>query len=171
MLGVRLILFKGQRNKPEYSDNLPPGPKVFMTPKRSMTAEIFVKWVDHFSQYKPSGRVLLIFDGAKSHSDAKIIATDEYLCLPGNCRHELMIDKFILRYLNIIGTMDWNIVFSKVWSKVVTPTNVANGFRATGIYSYDPIIILERAYALSQLSEKHLNMSEFMRVIQQAGLI
>lgn len=45
-----LILFKGKRLKPEWSDNLPPGSKTLMTAKASMTTETFKPWLVHFKE-------------------------------------------------------------------------------------------------------------------------
>lgn len=73
------ILFKGKRLKPEWGDNLPPGSKVIMTAKGSMTSEAFISWLDHFAMYKNPGSTLLIFDGAKSHLDVNIVeAADKH---------------------------------------------------------------------------------------------
>lgn len=174
-----VVLFKGQRNKPEFSDNLPPGCKAFMTAKGSMTCDTFVKWIAHFAQYKPPGKVLLIFDGAKSHLDANIVeAADTHeitlLCLPSNCTHELQpMDKSVFRSFEYHWDDElqryWSLnpgrkltkssfgnVFSKVWPKATTPSNVSAGFRATGIYPFDPTIIPETAFAPSTLSERPL---------------
>ncbi|KAI4471518.1 zinc finger fyve/phd-type [Holotrichia oblita] len=47
-----MILFKGQRLKPVYSDGLPTGAIAHMTPKGSMTTEVFLKWLEHFASKK-----------------------------------------------------------------------------------------------------------------------
>lgn len=57
-----------------------------MTAKGSMTTETFVKWIDNFSIFKPTEKVLLIFDGASSHLDETIVDAAEkkryYFILP-----------------------------------------------------------------------------------------
>lgn len=91
-----VILFKGIRRKPTFQDNLPPGSAVFMSPNGSMTTELFCKWLEHFEtveQFKPNGKVLLIFDGVTSHLDITIITnkTEELdillISLPNNATH------------------------------------------------------------------------------------
>ncbi|XP_030764873.1 uncharacterized protein LOC115889097 [Sitophilus oryzae] len=80
-----MILMKGIRKKIEWSLHLPPGSVIEMTAKGSMTTETFVKWIDHFSKFKPTGKVLLIFDGASSHLDQTIVDASEkryYFILP-----------------------------------------------------------------------------------------
>lgn len=52
-----IILFKGQRMKPEWKDDLPPGAEVFMTQKGSMTVSAFLQFLDHFAKYKPQGKI------------------------------------------------------------------------------------------------------------------
>lgn len=97
------ILFKGKRLKPEWRDTLPPGSLVLMTPKGSMNITTFCSWIEHLAKYKPAGRCLLIFDGAKCHLDHTIVDVAErhdivLYCLPSNTTHELQpIDKSVFR--------------------------------------------------------------------------
>lgn len=171
-----MILFKGQRLKPEWQDNLPPGTKVVITPKGSMNCETFTQWIDHFAMYKSAGdRALLIFDGASSHLDVNIVsAADKHnitlFCLPSNTTHELQpLDKAVFKSFesfwddeiqkfwmthpdrkvsrSIFGT-----IFSKVWLRSMTPSNLISGFKATGIYPYNPDTIPEIAFAPSSLT-------------------
>lgn len=74
-----MILFKGQRSKPIYSDGLPAGSAVYMTPKGSMTTDIFLKWIDHFAKFMSPPPTVLIFDGASSHLDVTIADKAESL--------------------------------------------------------------------------------------------
>lgn len=70
------------------------GSVVHITPKGSMTTEVFVKWLDHFAKFMSAPPVILIFDGASCHLDVSIVAKAEQLgihmlCLPSNTTHEL----------------------------------------------------------------------------------
>lgn len=47
----------------------------------------------------------------------------------------------------------FNIILSSVWSKCMTHSNITSGFRATGLYSFNPQAIPETAFAPSILSE------------------
>ncbi|GFN95561.1 tigger transposable element-derived protein 1-like [Plakobranchus ocellatus] len=65
-----------------------------MAEKGSMTNELFVKWLQHFSKFKPQGSILLIFDGAKCHLSIDILEEADrhnitLFCLPSNTTHEL----------------------------------------------------------------------------------
>ncbi|KAJ8887624.1 hypothetical protein PR048_013841, partial [Dryococelus australis] len=101
-----------------------------MTEKGSMTYQVFVKWIGDFNQYKPPGPTLLIFDRTKFHLDISIV------------------DKAILQkpaayffWEEDPGKPNRNLtkenlprVFSSIWSKCMTLTNIAIGVRATGIW-------------------------------------
>jgi hypothetical protein len=167
-----MIIFKGNRLKPEFNDNLLPGSLMRMAPKGPMTRELFVDFIRHLARYKTEGRVLLIFDGASSHLDYTIVeAADEHMitlfCLPSNTTHELQpLDKAVyrslesnwdtqlLRYWDIhperhLNKFRFNIVLSKVWPVCMTPGNITNGFEVTKIYPFDPNAIPEDAFAAS----------------------
>ncbi|XP_045771781.1 uncharacterized protein LOC123871831 [Maniola jurtina] len=171
-----MILFKGKRLKPEFRDNLPPGSLVKMTPKGSMTTETFIEFINHLHKYRTSGPCLLIFDGAKCHLDFTIVEEAEkcgitLYCLPSNTTHELQPmdksvyrsfehhwDQELIKYVSqhperTLNKTSFNVVLSQVWSKCMTITNISNGFRATGLYPYNPDAIPEEAFAPSALSE------------------
>jgi hypothetical protein len=89
-----LVIFTGQRLKPEWKKYMPPGTEVVMSGKGSMTTAFLIYWLDHFARYKMAGEVLLIFDGVSSHLDENIAnAAHNYeitlYCLPSNTAHEL----------------------------------------------------------------------------------
>lgn len=172
-----MILFKGCRQKPTYSDNMPVGTKVCMSPKGSMTTSLFCEWLEHFSKYKPAGKVLLIFDGAKCHLDISIANKAEtldieLLCLPSNTTHELQpLDKAVFRSYEhfwddeLLKFWDqhpdrrlnkerFSAVFTPVWEKSMTVANITSGFRATGIFPFNPSAIPEEAFAPSILSRR-----------------
>lgn len=172
-----MVLFKGKRQKPEWIDSMPPGTSIEMTAKGSMTTATFIKWLDHFSAYKPPGRCLLIFDGAASHLDANIVDAAEshdvvLLCLPSNTTHELQpLDKSVFRSFEHFWDEEvlrywvhaperkitkgrFGHILSAIWPKAMSPENLMAGFRATGIYPFNPSAIPEVAFAPSILTEK-----------------
>lgn len=171
-----MILFKGKRKKDEWLDAMPPGTALEMTQKGSMTAVVFVTWMEHFVKYKPPGKCLLIFDGASSHLDANIVVAAEahevtLFCLPSNTTHELQpLDKSVFRSFEHywdeevlqfwvrnperrITRLRFGELLSKVWPKAMSPTNLAAGFRATGIYPFNKDILPDSAYAPSAITE------------------
>ncbi|CAG5039045.1 unnamed protein product [Parnassius apollo] len=171
-----MVIFKGKRLRPEFCDNMPPGTLVKMGTKGSMTTELFVEFINHLGQFKSQGKCLLIFDGASSHLDARIVdAADAHdivlYCLPSNTTHELQPldksvnksyehfwDEEVLLYAyqhpgRKLTKTRFSKIFTKVWSKCTTKENIINGFRATGLFPYDPNAIPEEAYAPSALTQ------------------
>lgn len=170
------ILFKGKRLKPEWKDTLPPGSLVLMTPKGSMNIATFCTWIEHLAKYKPPGKCLLIFDGAKCHLDHTIVDVAErhnvaLFCLPSNTTHELQpMDKSVFRSFEYhwddqvlqywtrykdrnITKQRFGEIFSVVWDKSVTPANIKAGFAATGIFPFNPEAIPELAFAPSEVTQ------------------
>lgn len=173
-----MILFSGVRKNPAWEKNLPPGSTTIMTPKGSMTTDCFVEYIKHFAKFKPAGTCLLIFDGVKSHLDYKICeAAEEHnivlYCLPSNTTHELQpLDKGCFRSFEIfwdqhallyfdthkgeqnISRLNFADVFTPTWAKSMTQGNLVSGFKATGIYPFNPLAIPEEAYAPSSITER-----------------
>lgn len=173
-----MILFKGKRYRKTFKKGLPPGSKVIMTPKGSMTSEVFVQWLEHFAKFKPAGETLLVMDGAKPHLDISIVDKAEehsitLFCLPSNTTHELQpLDKAVFRpfehYWDAELLYWWDRdpedpdrkltkdtfseVFTPVWSKSMTLSNITSSFRATGIYPFDSKVIPEEAFAPSTVT-------------------
>ena len=178
-----MILFKGQRLKPEWEENLPQGTKVVMAPKGSMTCEVFTQWIHHFAKYRVTGdRALLIFDGASSHLDVNIVSAAEehnitLFCLPSNTTHELQpLDKSVFKSFESfwddevlkywmthpdrkINRSIFGKIFSEVWQRSMTSVNLVSGFKSTGIYPYNPDIIPEVAFAPSSTTEANIDIS------------
>lgn len=172
-----MILFAGLRKNPAWEKNLPTGSTTVMTRKGSMTSECFVTFLKHFSRFKPCGPCLLIFDGAKSHLDYTICEVAEendvvLYCLPSNTTHELQpLDKGCFRSFEIfwdqhallyfdthkevqdISRLNFADVFTPTWEKSMTQANMKSGFRATGIYPFNPLVIPEEAFAPSTATE------------------
>ncbi|CAG4929841.1 unnamed protein product [Parnassius apollo] len=171
-----MVIFNGKRLRPEFCDNMPPGTLVKMGTKGSMTTELFVEFINHLGQFKSQGKCLLIFDGASSHLDARIVdAADAHdivlYCLPSSTTHELQpLDKSVNKsyehfwdeevllyaYQHLCRKLTktrFSKIFTKVWSKCTTKENIINGFRATGLFPYDPNAIPEEAYAPSALTQ------------------
>ncbi|KAJ2937607.1 hypothetical protein O0L34_g12947 [Tuta absoluta] len=142
-----------------------------------MTSSLFVDFIHHLGEFKASGRCLLVFDGASCHLDYTIVeAADEHdivlYCLPSNTTHELQpLDKSVNKsfehhwndetlsflYQNPdkkITKAQFNSIFSRLWSKCMTLDNIQNGFKATGLYPFNPDAIPEEAYAPSILTQR-----------------
>lgn len=172
-----MVIFKGKRLKREWEENLPHGTLVKMAEKGSMTTELFIEFLRHLHRYKGKDPILLIFDGAASHLDISITeAADEFsirlFCLPSNTTHELQPldkavyrsfehhwDQEVLRFWDVnpdrrLNKCRFGNILSEVWPKCMTPANIINGFRATGLYPLNPSVIPESAFAPSLTTER-----------------
>lgn len=175
-----MIIFKGVRYRSELASNLPPGTKVSMALKGSMTGTLFVEFIQHLAQYKVPGKCLLIFDGAKCHLSYEALEEADknnivLYCLPSNTTHELQPldksvnrsfehhwDEEVLNYLcnhqeRNLNKAAFNKIFSRTWPKCISQTNIINGFKATGLYLLDPDVIPEDAYTPSIVTERPLS--------------
>lgn len=174
-----VILFKGKRQKQEWVDSMPAGTSVLMTEKGSMTQAAFSRWIEHFAKFKVQGQVLLIFDGAKCHLDYSILETADRFditlyCLPSNTTHELQpMDKAVFRAFEYywddevvkyfskhpeersISKMRFGSIFSAVWDRTMTMSNIKAGFKATGIYPLNSDAIPEIAFAPSTITSQN----------------
>ena len=147
-----------------------------MTDKGSMTHEVFVKFLQHFAKFKPEGNALLILDGAKCHLSIGILEeADKHsvtlFCLPSCTSHELQpLDKSVFRSFEHFWDAEvqkffrtnpdrsltkdlFGKIFTSVWLKCMTMSNIQNGFRACGIWPFDEDAIPEEAFAPSALTE------------------
>ena len=154
---------------------MPPGTEVMMTPKGSMTTEVFCTWLEHFAKFKTEGPTLLVFDGASSHLDAEIVTmADKHnvtlYCLPSNTTHELQpLDKDVFKAFESywdeevllhftrhpdrqITRLRFGEILRKVWNRSMTLSNITSGFKATGIFPFDPTIIPDAAFAPSDIT-------------------
>ena len=105
-------------------------------------------------------------------------------CLPSNTTHELQpMDKSVFRAYEtywddevlllwtqqarnsaeasdeigadrVIRKSKFGKIFSRAWAKAATPSNVIAGFKATGIYPFDPSTIKDEAFAPSEITER-----------------
>jgi hypothetical protein len=149
---------------------LPPESIAQMTSRGSIT-EAFVNWLTPFSRYKVAGSCLLVFDGATSDLDHSIVeAADRHgytFCLPNQTTHELQrMNKSVFGPLEhywdnqfllfcshntdrTLAKQRFGEIFTETWDKADTPANIKAGFRATGIYPFNPLIIRDEAIAPS----------------------
>lgn len=168
------LIFKGVNRKPEFSDGLPGGSKVYMNRKSSfINSELFLRWLrEQFIPHKPSGKCLLILDGHTSHSsDIEMLqlADDNdiiILCLPSHCTQALQpLDRSFFRPFKIYFNQEAQLwmknhssrnltryqageLIGKAWLRTASVGIAVNGFRATGIYPLDPNAVPDHFFAV-----------------------
>src|ERR1700761_2207537 len=58
-----MVIFKGQRCKAEFSDEMPPGSLVKMSESGYISVDLFLERLVHFNTYRTRGKCILIVDG------------------------------------------------------------------------------------------------------------
>lgn len=173
------VIFKGKRNHAEWQDNMPPGTKVTMTESGYINEPTFLEWMKHFNQHRPHGRCLLILDGHVTHCKSLNVldfAEENQITLvslPPHTTHYLQpLDKTFFKPLKIYYHQECNKFvkascgesitkyrfgnFLKVsWNKSAIIENATNGFRSTGIYPLNQLIIPNFAYIADAIEREH----------------
>lgn len=165
-------ILKGKNKKPEFEDGMPPGSIVYMNQKSAyINTEIFLEWLKfHFVPRKTAGKVLLILDGHGSHCSSVEALTyaDEndiiLLCLPPHTTHYLQpLDRSFFKSLKAafyqacdtwvksnvdrkIGRLQFGRLLGVAWGKAASVQNATSGFKAAGIYPFNPQSIPDYAY-------------------------
>lgn len=168
-------IMKGKNKKPEFSDHMPPGSVLYMSQKSAyINSTIFLEWLrDHFLPRKPAGKVLLILDGHGSHCTS--VEMLEYcgsndiilLCLPSHTTHFLQpLDRTVFKSLKgnfyeacrlwlknhpgrRITRQQFGQLLQESWGKSASNENVASGFKACGIFPFNPQAIPDYAFAIA----------------------
>ncbi|XP_044761182.1 tigger transposable element-derived protein 6-like [Coccinella septempunctata] len=170
-----VCIFKGKNSKKEWTDSMPPGSHIVMSQKSAyVTANIFLNWFkNHFLPRKGEGKALLILDGHSSHcSCVELLETAEandviLLCLPPHSTHYLQpLDRAFFKSLKTfyyqackewmqnhpgrkLGRPQFGELLTKSWGKSASAGNAMSGFRATGIFPWNPDAIPDYAYTVS----------------------
>ena len=139
-----------------------PGTMYGLSSKGWMDLGLFSTWFkEHFLPYAPSVRpLLLLIDGHKSHfcpEMIKLAAMEGVIifALPPNTTHlcqpmdkgpfaplkvewRKSVHNFVaMNKGRVVTIYDFNTVFSTAWHNAMTPTNVAGGFRCSGIFPFN----------------------------------
>jgi DDE superfamily endonuclease len=54
-----MVIFKGQRNKPEFEDGMPAGTAVKTSDSGHISSELFLFWLQHFNSHRCQGSHLI----------------------------------------------------------------------------------------------------------------
>jgi hypothetical protein len=141
------------------------------------TKEEFCRFSNHFNNHWLPGRPLVILDGHHNHLDSSVfdVAEDlgiQLLCLPVYCSRKLQpLDKSSFKSLKSywnetigscrrqhpgrpLGILQFPELFTQAWMRAATPSNVLSDFRSSGMYPYNPNIILSTAFSPSNVSDR-----------------
>ena len=166
-----MIIFKGERISQGLIGNAPPGTLFACSKKSFIDRDLFYMWFEKiFLTHLPAARpVILIMDSHKSHMSLKVIELAkrndvEMFCLPPHTTHWLQpLDRTIFGPMKKaydkacdvfmkqnpgrqITRYDFCSIFNDVFSGKMNIPNIAGGFKATGIYPFNPRAICDAAY-------------------------
>lgn len=181
-----VLIFKGVRENPAFSNGLPPGSQIYMNPKSSyISSELFSKWLkEHFFPRKPPGKVLLVLDGHSTHrSSLDMLEFAEkndiiLLCLPSHTTQALQpLDRAFFKPFKTNYRRETNqwvvhnpkipikrvhaaMLISNAWGKSASVENCLSGFKATGIFPLNRNAIPDHFFNISDISQSRLNRVE-----------
>ena len=142
--------------------------------------DIFLDWLKFFRKHAVAGKVLLIIDGHASHVKSTeilkyCISNDIILlCLPAHTTKYLQpLDRSVYKSLKSnfqtvtnlfkrrnpelsITKYRFGSLFTAAWGQTATTANAISGFRACGIYPYNPDAIPDEAYAPAETTEREV---------------
>lgn len=175
-----MFIFPRKRMKSELMEGAPVGTIGRCSPSGYIDMDIFLDFLRHFVKSvkcSKESKVLLILDGHTSHTksiDAISFARDNgviLLSLPPHCSHKLQpLDLAFFKPLNVYYSSEcskWlrshpgHVITDFQMSHLITPAfakaasiqTAVNGFRASGIWPYNPEVISEEDYAPAEVTD------------------
>ena len=164
-----------------------PGTLYAFSPK---DAELFENWFfHHFLMYAPPIRpLLLLLDGHSSHYGPAFVnkAAEEKVivfCLPPHSTHQTQpLDKGAFSPLKrywaeechkflsanpgkVITHYQFGAIFHNARRRAMTPSNIAAGFKITGVYPLDQYQLLPREHLEDQSHSQHTVCLMILRLI------
>ncbi|KAK4312454.1 hypothetical protein Pmani_016140 [Petrolisthes manimaculis] len=181
------IIPRSQWN-PSFMRNTIFGSKGILHPSGWMNGECFVQTLQHLHEKSGSSvenKILLIMDNAECHMNVHVVEFAikhgiVIVTLPPHTTDKLQpldvsvfgtFKTFLRSQLNNFALMHPNEHItvhqlpefaSEAWTKASTPSNILNGFRATGIWPLNELIFPEEAFVGAQVTERPAPPQEFV---------
>ncbi|XP_023312361.1 uncharacterized protein LOC111692544 [Anoplophora glabripennis] len=175
-----IIIFPRKKFVPHMLNGAPPGTLGLANPSGWMTAELFVEVLDHFIKHTGVTKerpCLLIYDNHESHVSLEIAEKAKnngiiILTLPSHMSNKLQpLDKAVFySFKNFYNDAidSWLLTHPAVpmtlyqiaecvgiaHSKSMTPENILNGFRSTGIYPFNKNIFMDADFLVSSVTDR-----------------
>ena len=174
------FIFKGKKRNDELMENALPGSVYNLSDSGWSNGQIFADFLDkHFKKYvtkKEGQKVLLLFDGHKSHITAEVKAWAQMnsvilFLLPPHTSHALQpldvacfaplkqkysveCDKYLRDHKgHLITRFQVAGLVSKAYGVAFTPATIIASFRKSGIFPFDPSVISEENVTPSKVSK------------------
>jgi hypothetical protein len=164
-----MVVFSGKRFNHELSKGEVPGTLYGMSDSGWMDSELFSNWFsNHFLKHAVSSRpLMLILDGHSSHYTLELVNTAAehdviIFCLPPHTTADSQpLDTSCFGPLKTywgkvcqefmftnpgraITKFQFSKLFAEAWSEGMSISNICSGFRCTGIYPFNPEVILKK---------------------------
>lgn len=190
-----MVIFKRIRQNPELANGAPFGSPVTVSESGYINSQLFVEWIQHFiNTVKPTldNKVLLLLDGHSTHSknlEALTLAKTNgiiMLQLPGHTTHRLQpLDVSFFKPMSsyyIQATENWlrtnpgrqvtqyqvASLFTKAYQRAAVIGNIANGFKAAGIWPLNTNVFPEHLFeAADNMNATSVNSSDQTTLILQ----
>ena len=162
-----MIIFDRKKLKPNFTTGEIPGTAYGLSKNGWIDSELFQEWfTNHFLLHIPPQRpILLLLDGHSSHYQPQLIRTAAanqiiLFCLPPHTTHLFQpLDRSCFSPLKkaynnechfymscnpgkAVNRFNFTEIFSRAWTKAMTPANIVAGFRSTGIYPLNRYAVL-----------------------------
>ena len=162
-----MIIFDRKKLKPNFTTGEIPGTAYGLSKNGWIDSELFQEWfTNHFLLHIPPQRpILLLLDGHSSHYQPQLIrtaATNQIIlfCLPPHTTHLCQpLDRSCFSPLKkaynnechlymscnpgkAVNRFNFTEIFSRAWTKAMTPANIVAVFRSTGIYPLNRYAVL-----------------------------
>ena len=173
-----MVVFSGKKFNHDLADGEVPSTLYGMSESGWMDQELFADWFsNHFLKHAVSSRpLLLMLDGHSSHYTLELIrcaAENEVIifCLPPHTTADSQpLDTCCFGPLKtywseachqfmfanpgrVVSKFQFSKLFSQAWSKGMSIDNITSAFRTTGIYPFNPDVILDKFMVSSGDSE------------------
>ena len=174
-----MVVFAGKYFNSSLSKGEVPATLYGMSQNGWMDQELFAEWfLQHFLEHAVSSRpLMLLLDGHSSHYTlelVKLAAAENVVifCLPPHTTADSQpLDTSCFKPLKtswadvcrkylfanpgrVITKFHFSELFSQAWSNSMTISNIASGFRTTGIYPFNPSVILKKFSDSQKQSER-----------------
>ena len=108
--------------------------------------------IDLLVEAKANGIVIVAFP---SHSTAHLCPLDKTVYSPLKGRWDHIVAEFLAQnHLNVMNKTTFAARFKHVWMDMATPSNMISGFRATGIFPFNPLAVAPSSFAPSLVFEE-----------------
>ena len=177
------FIFPRKNMKPELMDNSPAGSICFCQDSGYMTAELMIKWLDHFIRFakpSPENKVLLLLDGHASHKNFNVLqkAKENGIILfifPAHCTHrcqpldvgffgplQVYYNQQIRLWLNshpgrVVTHLQVAQIFNEAYLKAAMPGTAIKAFKVTGIHPFNANIFEDWMFAPAEITNKPLS--------------